>query len=207
MRWGLFIPTKRVTLGFVMSVKIHNLKPIVAAMLLTVTFSLPLQAENADEGGFPPDMLGALKQAEPAEAKRLADEIALRWDQSGSPAMDLLLRRGQDAVARGDLDAAIGHLTALTDHAPDFAEGWHLRASALFQKEQFGPAMHDLEIALHLNPNNFRALYGLGVILEQLEKPKLAVEAYELALAIYPHYDDAKKAMERLSAQALGRTL
>lgn len=152
-------------------------------------------------------MLGALKHAQPAEAKRLADEIALRWEQSGSPAMDLLLKRAQDALARGDLALAADHLTALTDHAPDFAEGWHQRASVYFQMERPGLALHDLERALALNPNHFRALYGLGVIMEQLDRPKLALEAYQLALAIYPHYEEAQQAIDRLGAQAMGRTL
>lgn len=207
MRPGLFIPGVRVTLKDVMSVKQSILKPIVAATLLTVTFSLPLRSEDAENGAFPPDMLGALKQADPAEAKRLADEIALRWEQSGSPAMDLLLKRGKDAAQRGDLTTAIDHLTALTDHAPDFAEGWHLRASLYFQNGQIGPAMYDLEQTLHLNPNHFRALYGLGVIMEQLDRPQLALEAYQLALAIYPHYDDAKQAIERIGVRAKGRDL
>lgn len=207
MRTGLFFPAVRVTLVHVMSMKISNLKPIVAATLITVTFSIPLQANEAESGAFPPDMLTALKQADAPEAKRLADEIALRWEQSGSPAMDLLYKRGKDAAKRGDLAQAIDHLTALTDHAPDFAEAWHLRASVFFQNDQPGLAMHDLERALHLNPNNFRALFGLGLILEQMNRPQLALGAYELALTIHPHYEDAQTAIARLGDAARGRAL
>lgn len=190
-----------------MSAKKHNLKPIVTAIVLTVTFSIPLQAQESPGGVFPPDMLGALKQAQPAEAKRLAEEIALRWTQSGSPAMDLLLKRGQDALKRGENTLALNHFTALTDHAPEFAEGWHLRASAFYQNQQPGLAMHDLERALTLNPNHFQALYGLGVILEQLDRPRLALEAYELALTIYPHYDEAIDAIARVRDLAQGQQL
>ncbi|WP_319824327.1 tetratricopeptide repeat protein [Thalassovita sp.] len=186
-----------------MSVKIHNLKPIVAATLLTVTFSLPAMGENA----LPDDLLGALKQSEPVEARKLADEIVLRWAQSGSPAMDLLLKRGQDAADRGDFNQALGHLTALTDHAPDFAEGWHMRASVYFRTDELGLALHDLEQTLRLNPNHFPALYGFGVIMEQLGKPDLAYKAYQLALAIHPHYEEAQEAMKRLQVQVEGRDL
>ncbi|MBA85152.1 tetratricopeptide repeat protein [Thalassobius sp. S69A] len=190
-----------------MSAKKHNLKPIVAAIVLTVTFSLPLQAQESAKGAFPPDMLGALQHAPPDEAKRLAEEIALRWTQSGSAAMDLLVKRGQDALKRGEMTVALDHFTALTDHAPDFAEGWHLRASAFYQTQKFGMALHDLERALTLNPNHFQALYGLGVILEQLDRPKMALEAYELALAIYPHYDEANDAIARVRDLARGPEL
>jgi len=186
-----------------MIAKKHILKPIVAATLLTVTISLPAQGRaNAVS-----DMLESLKSAEPTEAKRLADEIALRWEHSGSPSIDLLLKRGKDAIVRKDFDEAVGHLTALTDHAPEFAGGWHLRASLYFQMDRPGLALHDLEQALHLNPNNFLALYGLGVIMEQLDRPELALEAYTLALKIYPHYEDARKAIERLGSDVIGKQL
>lgn len=193
----------RVKLDNVMSVKKYNLKRIVAATVMTVAFSLPLQVW-ADSV---PEMLHELKQAEPAEAERLAKEIALRWGHSGSPAIDLLLKRGMEAANRGDFEEAIGHLTALTDHAPDFAEGWHQRASTYYRMDRFGLALHDLERALHLNPQNFQALYGLGVILEQLDKHKLAHEAYRLALGIYPHYEEAKNALARLSPVVGGQKL
>ena len=68
-------------------------------------------------------------------------------------------------------------------------------------------ALHDLERALTLNPNHFQALYGLGVILEQLDRPKMALEAYELALAIYPHYDEANDAIARVRDLARGPEL
>ncbi|WP_420566940.1 tetratricopeptide repeat protein [Thalassovita sp.] len=186
-----------------MSVKKHNLKRIVAATLLTVTFSLPsqVQAESV------PDMLSQLKTADEVEAKRLAKEIALRWGHSGSPAMDLLLKRGTEAAMRGDFEEAIGHLTALTDHAPEFAEGWHQRASTFYRMDRYGPAMHDLERALHLNPNNFQAMFGLGAILEQVGKPKLALEAYSLALTVHPHYEEAKEAIARLGSTVAGPKL
>lgn len=186
-----------------MSVKKHNLKRIVAATLLTVTFSIPLQVQ-ADSV---PDMLGQLKSAEEGEAKRLAKEIVLRWGHSGSAAMDLLLKRGTEAAMRGDFDQAIGHLTALTDHAPEFAEGWHQRASAFYRMDRYGLAMHDLERALHLNPDHFQAMFGLGAILEQVGKPKLALEAYSLALSVHPHYEEAKNAIARLGSSVTGPKL
>jgi tetratricopeptide (TPR) repeat protein len=197
----------RVTVDIVMSVKKYNLKRIVAATLLTVTFSIPLQVRADSASDSVAEMLQQLKTAEPVEAKRLANEIALRWGHSGSPAIDLLLKRGTDAAERGDFPEAIGHLTALTDHAPEFAEGWHQRASTYYRMDRYGLAMHDLERALHLNPNNFQALFGLGAILEQVGKPKLAHEAYTLALTIYPHYEEAKQAIARLGSRVTGEQL
>src|SRR5690606_3470319 len=94
---------------------------------------------------------------------RLAEADILReWSKSGSPAMDLLLKRGREAMEAGDLKAAIEHLTALTDHAPEFAEGWNARATAYFLAGAFGPSVDDIRHTLALNPRHFGALAGLG---------------------------------------------
>ena len=189
-----------------MSAVLIKPKPIVAVIAAIVMFSLPVQAQQADANGMEA-LLERLQHADPAEAQRIDRQIKMEWDKSGSAAMDLLLRRGRDAMERGDFDLAIEHLTALTDHAPDFAEGWHQRASAWFQMDRYGLAMADLEQALTLNPNHYEALFGLAVVLEQLEKLELAYRAYELVLQIDPHYDEAADALKRLETQVQGRAL
>ncbi|MFD1809561.1 hypothetical protein ACFSHQ_20165 [Gemmobacter lanyuensis] len=59
-----------------------------------------------------------LRAADAEEASRIEDEIWRLWSHSGSPSMDLLLERGRKALEQGDYEAALDHLTALTDHAP-----------------------------------------------------------------------------------------
>jgi hypothetical protein len=46
--------------------------------------------------------------------ERVEGEITRIWSRSGSPAMDLLLRRGNEALEAENYDAALEHLTALT---------------------------------------------------------------------------------------------
>ena len=121
--------------------------------------------------------------------------------------MDLLFRRGREAMEQQDLQAAIEHFTALTDHAPDFAEGWHARATAYFHADLYGPAVADLERALALNPNNYRAIFGLGTILETFGDEKRAYEAYLRAKAIHPHFEDVTDALDRLRTGVEGQTL
>jgi tetratricopeptide (TPR) repeat protein len=134
-------------------------------------------------------------------------DILREWSKSGSPAMDLLLKRGRDAMEAGDLDAAIEHLTALTDHAPDFAEGWNARATAYFLAGYFGPSISDIEHTLALNPHHFGALSGLGQIFEAMEKPDLALKAYEAALAVNPHMEGVQEAIDRLTRDKQGTDL
>jgi tetratricopeptide (TPR) repeat protein len=130
-------------------------------------------------------------------------QIWEEWSESGSPTMDLLLLRGREAMEAGDLDAAIDELTALTDHAPTFAEGWNARATAYFQQGEFGLSLSDIETTLALNPRHFGALSGLGIIMEELGYDRDALTAYRAAHAIHPRRPDIEDAIKRLE-KALG---
>lgn len=152
-------------------------------------------------------LFAELKESDAQAAGRIEREIWNEWSKSGSPAMDLLLQRGRDAMAAGDMGAAIEHFTALTDHAPDFAEGWNARATAYFQAGEWGPSVNDIAKTLTLNPRHFGALSGLGMIFEQLEQPEKALEAYKAALAIHPHLQGVIEAVERLEAETAGTDL
>ena len=153
------------------------------------------------------DLFAKLLTADEATSARLEQDIWREWSKSGSPAMDLLLQRGRDAMAVGDNDAAIEHLTALIDHAPEFAEGWNARATAYFQAGELGPSISDIGHVLTLNPRHFGALAGLGMIFEQLENPKKALEVYRAALAIHPHLAGVLESIARLEAEAAGQAL
>lgn len=152
-------------------------------------------------------MLDALRTAEPAEAQRLTREIERLWGQSGSTALDMLLRRGRQAIEDEQLDVAIEHLTAVTDHAPEFAEGWHARATAFYMKGLYGPALDDLQRALILNPDNYNAIYGLGVMLHEFEDYVRAGQAFSRVLDLHPNHEDATKALQSLTREGVGREL
>ena len=159
----------------------------------------------AAEAGPILDLLA--QETDPVEAARLAREVEERWSHSGSAAMDLLLRRGEAAMEAEDLDRAIVHLTALTDHAPGFAAGWNARAEAFFRQEQYGAALTDIEQALILEPRHFGALTGLGIILEQFGDDAGALRAFRAVQKIYPAEENVGRAVERLEQQTGGRTL
>lgn len=154
----------------------------------------------------PPDQLDhlftLLADADDSNWKVLEDEIWELWAQSGSDSFDLLLKRGRDAMDEGDFEAAIDHLSALTDHAPDFAEGWNARATAFFLTGRLGLALDDIARVLTLEPRHFAALSGLGIILEDLGDDTNALEAYRHSLAIHPQNPRVKEAVQRLETAA-----
>ncbi|WP_425072678.1 tetratricopeptide repeat protein [Sagittula sp. S175] len=180
-------------------------KNTVTAFLATVMISVPF-AGSAEERLD--TLMSELQGAETeTAAQRLENQVIGEWSKTGSPAMDLLLKRGRDALEVDDLDAAEEHFRALTDHAPEFAEGWHGLALVYYEREQFGPSLDALERTLALNPQHFGALRGVGAIHEQLENLALAYDAYERVLELRPHDPDVIAAMERLETKVKGVSL
>lgn len=175
----------------------------VVAALLPLLLAFPAAAQ---EGGLD-DMFARLKEADERAARRVEREIWNAWSKSGSASADLLLQRGRDAMREGKLDAAIEHLTALVDHAPDFAEGWNARATAYFQAGLYGPSVADIARVLQLEPRHFGALAGFGSILEATDRKKDALEVYRTALAIHPHLAGVRQAVERLETELAGQDL
>jgi tetratricopeptide (TPR) repeat protein len=179
------------------------LKPTLGAASLAIAIlgAQPVFAQDTDA------LLQGLASATADTAPGLADRIRREWDKSGSAAADLLLLRARKALKQRDFGAAIDHYTALTDHAPNFAEGWHGRANAYFAADLLGPAVADLERALLLNPNHFDAIRGLAVVFETLNRPQDAYAAYLLVKSIHPHHPDITEAIERLETLATGQKL
>jgi tetratricopeptide (TPR) repeat protein len=186
--------------------------------LLLVVPAPALLAETTDSPAEP-----ALPAPDPAERSRallaeLADPgnqtwrrteraILMLWSQSGSASMDLLLERGRLAMQAGDVPAALDHLNALVERAPDFAEGWNARATAFYMAGQFGASVSDIARTLALNPDHFGALAGLGMIWRNLDEPERALEAYRAAQRIHPHHPDIAAAISEIEAELGGQDI
>lgn len=176
------------------------------ALALFVT-GVPVKASDSANSTEILGLLEELRAPDQPGWQRLERQIGRIWSRSGSASADLLLQRGREAMRRGDSTAAIEHFSALIDHAPDFAEGYHSRATAWFMAGRLGFAMDDLQETLRLNPHHFSALAGLGRIFEDLNAFDRAQRAYEASNAIHPHRDDVKAALERLDRRLSGTTL
>lgn len=181
----------------------HPFKCIVTALFLAVGFSLPLSAQESrlDE------LYQQLLEADADNYLRLESQIMTEWERSGSPAMDLLLRRGKEALEDGTPELAVEHFTALVDHAPDFAEGYYGRASSYFDLGLLGPALDDIRQTLVLNPRHFEAMRGLGSIMQELDRTADALELFELILTINPQSQEAQETVTFLKTQLEGQAL
>jgi len=160
----------------------HHFKRIAAALCVAVGFSLPAVADQARID----DLMAQLREAEGIQAARIAVEIQNEWSKSGSAALDLLLRRGEDALEAGENVAAIQHLTAAVDHDPTYLEAYSRRAEAYYLNGNIGPAIDDLRHVLANNPQHFSALQGFGIILFDMERPEDALEVLRQVQDLYP---------------------
>jgi tetratricopeptide (TPR) repeat protein len=179
------------------------LKHVVTSILALAVF---LSVAAADEAELEALYEGLLN-AQGADAEQIAGRIYEIWSRSGSDSMDLLLDRGREALNEGDTKLAIEHLTALVDHAPDFAEGYNARATAFFQAGRYGPSLEDIRRTLQLNPRHFGAMSGLALILEELGRPEDALAAWREVEAINPNQEGLAEALVRLERQVEGRKL
>ena len=154
----------------------------VAVILLTAAC---ISAEAGDDTEL--DALFALlKQADRETAREIETQIARAWSESGSPSMNLLLAKGRQAMAEGRLREAVRHLSALVDHAPDFAEGWNARATAYYLMGQHELSLNDIGRTLMLEPRHFGAISGYAMIMEAWGNDAAALKAHELVHGAVP---------------------
>jgi tetratricopeptide (TPR) repeat protein len=174
--------------------------------LAALLFAAPL-AGLAQDRPRSDDLLDRLAQPDLRNWPVVEEEIILLWSRSGSASADYLLDRGRAALEAGDLAAAYDHLTALTDHAPEFAEGWNARATMFFEANRYGPAIADIQRVLALEPRHFGALTGLGYMLEEMDLLEEALAAFRAAQAIHPHRDEINDAVNRVERALEGQSL
>lgn len=180
-----------------------NIQRLNAAFAAVVIVTSGAFAQGADVD----ELLERLKDPETSNWEAVEQRVYEAWSQSGSPAMDLLLTRGRDALEAEEFAEAIEHFTALTDHAPEFAEGWNGRATAYFLADMYGPSIADVRVTLSLNPQHFGALAGLGLMMSELGYTEFALEAYKQAQSIHPHRPNINEAVERLEQELEGEAL
>ena len=153
-------------------------------------------------------LFGKLKKAGSAEAaKSINHAIQLRWLESGSDTVDLLMQRAMNAMESKDYPLSLDLLDAVIDLRPGFAEGWNKRATVYYLMQDFGRSMGDIEQTLKLEPRHFGALSGLASIFRYLGRDKDALEVYEKTLAIHPRLKNVQKAYQDLLEEIDGRDI
>jgi len=149
-----------------------------------------LAAERLGEVGTSADVRVMLRTLRDVDGEvRAAAEAAIWqvWSRSGDEEADGLLAAGTVQMNSGALTEAIATFTAVVRRKPGFAEGWNKRATAHFLAGDLDRSASDCEQVLRLNPQHFGALAGYGQISARRDRPELALQYFERALALNPN--------------------
>ena len=194
---------------------------LVAAAVTAFTVSGPVRAEPGSWVDAPDKLpkaargdrlknldflFEALKAAPDADAAKLVEgRIWALWFASGSDTTDLLMGRVKTAADAKDMKLAIELLDAIVALRPDYVEGWNRRATLHFLNKDYANALADLQQVLAREPRHFGALSGLGIIMQEFDQDKLALQAFRRALDVNPHLQKVPDYVKTLTEKVEGR--
>ena len=70
------------------------------------------------------------------------------------PTNDDLMDEGNAALAVGDLEEAVKYFRQVVGQDPQFQDGWHALAMALYKLDRYGEAIEAGRCAAQIDPNN-----------------------------------------------------
>jgi tetratricopeptide (TPR) repeat protein len=127
------------------------------------------------------------------EAHGIEQKLMAMFRASGSPSVDLLITRVQTE--------------AVTNIAPNYAEGWHMRAEMEQAADDETAALVSLQKVVLLNPRHFMALAELADRLEEYGDKAGALKLYRRALEVDPKLDVASRKVRELTQSVEGRDI
>ena len=140
------------------------------------------------------------KADSPEEAQPIEEKLGGLFKVSGSPTVDILMTRAAAALAAADNATARKLVDAVTEVAPDFAEGWRQRAQLQAASGDDAGAMVSLQKAVEVNPRHFGALSELAGMLEEYGDKRQALKLIRQVITLDPQMPGAvrhEKALEK----------
>lgn len=184
-----------------------KLGTFLATCLLFMTAAMPAAGDQTDPA-LQRLFADLARTGDHGEAETLTTEIWARWTAANGDAdADRLMQTGMALMDRGMLDSAQKVFSRLVRDHPEFAEAWNKRATVRFLLGDDAGSRRDIARVIALEPRHFGALSGLGMINMRSGDLAAALQAFEAALRINPHLDQAadvtRQLRERLRGQAL----
>jgi Flp pilus assembly protein TadD len=139
-----------------------------------------------------------------AEAKTLEGAIRHAWAESGRNGVDRLMELAAVQVLQRQYRQALATLDRVVATAPDYAEGWNMRATVHYLRDEYPEALVDIKNVLTLEPRHFEALTGLGRIMLALDDKPNALTAFRAALAVNPHLTEIRDEVNSLEDELAG---
>lgn len=163
------------------------------AIGLTLGLATAVQAQQTacpavpDNSALTSKLLARI-QAAPNEgaARDFTRQMWEIWLEAPDEKAQLLLDTGLSSFRAGDLATAWDFYTQLIRYCPHYAEGYNQRAFVAFLRNDFEPALADLDRALARNPTHVGALSGRALTLFGLGRDEDGQAALREAVALNP---------------------
>jgi tetratricopeptide (TPR) repeat protein len=140
-------------------------------------------------------------------AERIANQIYMVWNDSGSASVDLMMQWAQKAIQEQKFDVAMDFLDEVVTLQPDFVEGWNRRATVNFLMKNYAKSMADIDKVLELEPRHFGALSGLAQVMADTGRKEQALKAWQRVLDLYPMLRNAQQQVSTLSEDLAGESI
>ncbi len=138
-------------------------------------------------------LVHALADDDPAMVNLVEQALWQIWCRSGDPDTDRLLEEGTDAMGQQALDRAVELFSRVIARAPNFAEGYNKRATALYLQGEYDRSIADCERTLELNPHHFACLCGQGLCHLALRQFRQAEVCFRKSLKLHPRLQPARQ--------------
>ena len=141
-------------------------------------------------------------------ADGLVTEIWQRWTAfEDDPRATNMMAIGIRQMNLGQFDNAERIFSDLARTHPQHAEVWNKRATVRFMRGNDVGSRRDIARVIDLEPRHFGALSGLGMINIRAGDLPAALQAFEAAVRVNPHMDQAEAMIEDLRQRLRGRAL
>jgi len=185
----------------------HRAGRFIAAALVVGLVAGHAAADQRD-----PDLDGLFSELQrvtsDAAAKDVVAEIWQRWTAfEDDPRATSLMAIGIRQMNLGQLRNAERIFTEIISAHPTHAEAWNKRATERFMRGDDKGSRSDIARVIDLEPRHFGALSGLGMINMRSGDLPAALQAFEAAVRVNPHMDQAEAMIRELRATPRGRAL
>jgi tetratricopeptide (TPR) repeat protein len=148
-----------------------------------------------------PALAKQLKDSDPMVNQLAEHAMWSIWFRCGGPEANHQVCRGAESIGRGDYEHAIKHFNAALQINPKFSEAYNQRAIAHYLMQHYDASILDCEKTVELMPIHFGAWAGMGHCETHKGRLCRAADCYQRALAINPHMNEIREAIDQLRSQ------
>ena len=144
------------------------------------------------------DLFARLTASGPMEADTIESAIWEAWMAHADPFAKQLLETAVEHMVMENYQEAESMLDELVRDNPEFSEAWNKRATLYYLQQRDEESLADIQRVLDLEPRHFGAMCHFAQICLSQGDQETALYAFDTALRLNPHLDDARATARKL---------